>query len=337
MNDLWFWRLGLGIQVVATFAPPMAHPTRNLKQLARLESATLEWLTEEFPEEWKEVGGKLVEATGTHRAEALEAFVRGMQEAAQPHLLRVQKSGKNPKVLVAAMPYLVRARMAVLATQQALRAAAMGGSGRRRFGLWSGFIVQHLFFARGLQRKPVSMRAFRWFWPLVTQKRLLMPLVQPQGMYAFYSRELILALDELIADRKALEIAAGDGCLSAFLNRAGCEVRATDDHSWTRNIRYPDWVERLDAVAALARHQPEVVLCSYPPPKNTFEAEVFATPSVQLYIVITTRHRLAAGDWDAYEKQTGFEMRADENLSRLILPPQIDPLLLVFRRKPTAS
>jgi hypothetical protein len=311
----------------------MAHPHRNLRQLARLESATLEQLIAEFPEEWKEVGPKLVEATGTHRAEALEAFVRAAQEAAQPHRARVEKSGRNPQVLATAMPSLVRARMAVLAAQQALRAAAMGGSGRKRFGLWSGFIVQHLFFAKGLRRKLVSMGAFRWFWPLVTQKRLLMPLVQPRGMYAFYSRELILALDKLIDGRKTLEIAAGDGCLSYFLNRAGCEVRATDDHSWSQNIRYPESVERLDAVSALSQHQPEVVLCSYPPPKNSFEATVFATPSVNLYIVITTRHKFAAGDWDAYERQTDFDMQADEALSHLILPPEIDPLLLVFRRK----
>ena len=315
----------------------MAHPKRTLKQLARLDSATLEWLTEEFPEEWKEVGGKLVEATGTHRAAELEAFVRSMQEAAQPHRLRLAKSGRNPQVLITAMPYLVRARMAVLATQQALRAAAMGGSGRKRFNLWSGFIVQHLLFAKGLDRKPVSMRAFRWFWPLVTQKRLLMPLVQQRGMYAFYSRELILALDQMIDGRKALEIAAGDGCLSRFLNQAGCEVHATDDHSWTQNIRYPEAVERLDAESALAQHKPEVVLCSYPPPKNDFEAAVFATPSVNLYLVITTQHQFAAGNWDAYEQQTDFERQADAELSRLILPPEIEPLLLVFRRKSAAS
>jgi hypothetical protein len=315
----------------------MAHPKRNLKQLARLESATLEWLTEEFPEEWKEVGGKLVEATGTHRAAELEAFVRSMQDAAQPHRLRVEKSGKNPNVMATALPHLVRARMAVLATQHALRAAAMGGAGRRRFRLWSGFLVQHLFFARGLHRKPVSMRAFRWLWPLVTQKRLLMPLVQQQGIYAFYSRELVLALDEMIAGRKALEIAAGDGCLSQFLNQAGCEVHATDDHSWTQNIRYPEAVERLDAVSALAQHNPEVVLCSYPPPKNTFEAAVFTTSTVNLYVVITTKHKFAAGNWETYESQSAFTMQADEALSRLILPPEIDPVLLVFRRKPAAS
>jgi hypothetical protein len=114
-------------------------------------------------------------------------------------------------------------------------------------------------------------------------------------------------------------------------------VHATDDHSWTQNIRYPEAVERLDAVSALAQHNPEVVLCSYPPPKNTFEAAVFTTSTVNLYVVITTKHKFAAGNWETYESQSAFTMQADEALSRLILPPEIDPVLLVFRRKPAAS
>jgi hypothetical protein len=236
------------------------------------------------------------------------------------------------------MPFLVRKRMALLAAQRALQAAAMGASpGRRRFGLWSGFLVQRLFFSRGLVRKPVSMRRFRRLWPLVTQKRLLMPLVQPRGMYAFYSQELVAALARLIDGRPALEIAAGDGCLSGFLQAAGVNVRATDDHSWTQNIRYPDSVEKLDAATALKQHQPKVVLCSYPPPKNTFEQCVFRTDSVELYIVITTKHRFAAGDWQTYESQRTFAMTADGELSRLILPPEIDPLLILFTRNSAAD
>lgn len=312
----------------------MAHRTRNSRQLARIESASLEFLTENFPDEWRSVGQALVNATATRRPEAIEAFVRAAKDAARPYEQRVENSGKNPQVLAAAMPFLVKKRMALLAAQRALQAAALGASsGRRRFGLWSGFLVQRLFFSRGLARKPVSMTTFRWLWPWVTQKRLLMPLVQPKGMYAFYSRELVLALARLIEGRPSLEIAAGDGCLSSFLRGAGVDIHATDDHSWTQNIRYPESVEKLDAVAALARYQPKVVICSYPPPKNNFEASVFQTPSVELYIVITTRHRFAAGDWQAYEKQEHFDMEADKELSHLILPPEIDPLLLLFRRR----
>jgi hypothetical protein len=312
----------------------MAHSKRNAKQRARLEAASLDELMAEFPTEWESIGQALVDATARRRPEAIEGFVRGFRDAARPYEQRVDKSGKNPQVLAVALPFLVRKRMAMLAAQRALQAAAMGASaGRRRFGLWSGFLVQRLFFARGLERKPVSMRAFKWLWPLVTQKRLLMPLVQTRGIYAFYSQELVAALAELIAGRSALEIAAGDGCLSDFLGRAGVAIRATDDHSWTQNIRYPDSVEKIDAVSALDKHRPEVVLCCYPPPKNAFERTVFAMSSVDTYVVITTRHKFAAGDWEAYESQQDFVVESDSKLARLILPPEIDPVLLVFRRR----
>jgi hypothetical protein len=311
----------------------MAKPKRIERQLALVESASLESLIEGFPDDWAAVGAALVEATATKRPEAIEAFVRTAQEKAAPFRQRVEKSRKNPEVLATAMPYLVRGRMAYLAARQALQAAALGTHGRHRFTRWNGLLVQKLFFARGLQRKPVSMRAFRWLWPLVTQKRLLMPLVNPKGIYAFYSKELIAALASIIADRPALEIAAGDGCLSRFLHAAGVTIAATDDHSWARSISYPDDVEKLDADSALARYRPRVVLCCYPPPANAFEAAVLASDFVESYVVITTRHRFAAGNWAAYEAQTGFEMSADAELTRLILPPEIDPLLLVFRRK----
>jgi hypothetical protein len=53
---------------------------------------------------------------------------------------------------------------------------------------------------------------------------------------------------------------------------------------------------------------------------------------VQLYVVITTRHRFAAGNWDSYAGQTGFTCTEDRRLARLVLPPELDPTVLVFRR-----
>jgi hypothetical protein len=312
----------------------MASRNRSRNRRAQIESAPLDWLMENYPAEWETVGKALVEATAAKRPEAIEAFVRDAKAAALPHLRQMKNAGKNPQVLAAALPYLVRYRMALLSAQHALRSAALAASGgRTRFGLWSGFLVQHLFFRRGLERKPVAMRAFRWLWPLVTQKRLLMPLVQPRGMYAFYSRELVADIAGLIAHRSALEIAAGDGCLSDFLRGVGAEIRATDDHSWGQNIRYPESVEKLDAAAALDRYRPAVVLCSFPPPKNDFESKVFQASSVELYVVVTTKHRFAAGNWLAYQSQTAFDMDPDPALSRLVLPPEIDPLVLIFRRR----
>ena len=313
----------------------MAHRERVHRKLTFVASATLDALIEAYPDDWKVVGEALVEATATHRAEAIEQFARTAQEAAAPYRKRVEANWNNPEVITQALPHFVRARMAVLGAQKALQAAALGGgTGRRRFGFWSGRLVNAIFFSRGLTRKAVSMSRFRLLWPLVTQKRLLMPLVQQRGIYAFYSRELILALAKLIGDRPTLEIGAGDGTWSRLLGYAGVIARPTDDYSWSHVIQYPEQVEKIDAATALSRHLPKVVLCSFPPPKNTFERVVFETPSVETYIVVTTKHRFAAGDWDAYEAQNSFTFSAEPALSRLVLPPEIDPLVLLFQRQP---
>lgn len=303
-----------------------------------VDHATLEDLQGRFPSEWVVVGEALVTAAQTRRPEALVAFVQRFQGAARPWRARVQGHRAGTAAVKAALPHLVKARMARLAAEQMLQAtAAHVATGQStthlRFRRWSGWLVQHLFFTRGLDRKPVSMTSFRWLWPLIPQRRILMPLVTPRGIYCFYSRELIEALAERIGARPCLEIAAGDGTLARFLNTFGTTVQATDDRSWSHAVSYPDDVEAMDATAALERNRPSVVLCSFPPPNNPFERMVFQTASVGLYIVITTRHRFAAGDWAAYERQTAFDLSDDKTLARLVLPPEIDPAVLVFSRK----
>ena len=311
---------------------PVPRPTSA--ELARLEAATLDELMARHPAEWRAVGEALVEATRAGRPAALEAFVRRARDAAAPWRARVERSRGNPQVVAAALPHLAAARMAKLAAERTLTAAATGqASGTVRLGRWSGTLIQALLFGRGLARRPVPMRAFRWVWPLVTQRRLLMPLVQPRGIYCFYSLELVKALAALLGGRPAVEVAAGDGTLARFLTARGAAVRATDDQSWSHAISYPAEVERLDAVEALSRHRPRAVLCSFPPPGNRFERRVLAHPSVELYVVITSRHRHAAGDWDAYEAQRAFDWSIDERLSGLVLPPELDPAVLVFRRR----
>ena len=61
---------------------------------------------------------------------------------------------------------------------------------------------------------------FKTLWPLLWQRRYLMPLVARKGIYCFYSARLVDRLAALIGDRPALEIAAGDGTLSRFLRDA---------------------------------------------------------------------------------------------------------------------
>jgi hypothetical protein len=224
--------------------------------------------------------------------------------------------------------------MARLALEKtALAVAARESQGRVRLGLWSGLVAQRLLFEGGLRRKAVSLRAFRLLWPLVPDRRLLMPLVQPRGIYCFFSRELVRAVAALVGGRACLEVAAGDGTLSRLLREAGVEVRATDDGSWSHAVRLPPEVERLEAREALARHAPRAVICSWPPPGNPFERAILASPGVELYVVVGSRHRFAAGDWAAYEAQRAFAWGIDEALSRMVLPPELDPAVLVFRRR----
>lgn len=204
--------------------------------------------------------------------------------------------------------------------------------GKVRFNLLNGWILQRILFEDNLDRKPASMFWFRLLWPVLWQKRFLMTLVSPKGIYCFYSSELVQQLALLIDGRRCLEIAAGDGTLSRFLAGAGVAVTATDNESWKDRVRTADHVIRQDARAALRVHQPEVVICSWPPARNEFESEVFTTKSVQLYIVISTRREWSSGDWNAYRRQRTFEFVESPSLSRLVLPPELAPAVYLFRR-----
>lgn len=60
-------------------------------------------------------------------------------------------------------------------------------SARVRFSLANGWILQRLYFERGLERKPVSMRVFRLLWPLMWQRRHLIPLVHPRHLLLLFA------------------------------------------------------------------------------------------------------------------------------------------------------
>jgi hypothetical protein len=290
------------------------------------QQPSLAELQEAYPAEWSVVQRELAEIVPRGNLEELNAYVRGL---AAP---RPAARGKPVRGLDAGVAQEIRRQMAAAAIKQLSLSAATGvHEGRVRFNLVNGWVAQKLLFEQGLRRKPVSMPAFRTLWPLLWQRSYLMPLVGPQGIYCLYSKPLVRKLAELIGDRPALEIAAGDGTLSRFLADGGVDVTATDDHSW-RDVAFPDSVVRQDARTAVRTRQPQVVICSWPPAGNDFEREVFRTDSVELYVVIGSRHRFATGNWDAYEQQSAFTLTEDEQLSKLVLPPELDAAVYVFRR-----
>jgi len=294
---------------------------------------SLKDLVARFPAEWAEANEDLAALLARGGSlEGLPDYVADARAADE----RIRKSGVNPQALAVHFPRLLKARMIVLALRRSWLYSRVGRTGRIRFSLRNGRILQRLLFrGPGFERKPVPMPVFRAVWPFVGQKALLMPLVGKKGIYCFYSRELVRALARLIGGLRCIEIAAGDGTLTRFLAEAGVDIKASDDGSWSSAIGYPAFVERLDAREALRRHGPQAVVCSWPPPGNPFEKQVFATRSVDLYVVIGSSLPFASGDRQAYESHPGFDRKDERALARLLLPPGRDNAVTVFRRMPS--
>jgi len=295
---------------------------------------TLAELRARYPNEWDAVAAELAAIFAGGRPERLQAYLASLAAPVAAESKGVGRRPNQQKLEAEALARLIRHRMVHLALKGYVLSAAAGGkSGKIRFNWLNGFVAQKLLFAHELVRKPVSMFWFRLLWPLLWQKALLLPLVEPKGIYCFYSRPLIEALARLIDGRECLEIAAGDGTLSRFLAAEGVAVTATDDYSWKHAVNYPDTVLKLDAGQALKRFKPRVVVCSWPPANNGFERLVLADAGVELYIVIGSRHTFATGNWADYRSQTGFEFVEDSALGRGVLPPELGGTVYLFRRR----
>lgn len=288
----------------------------------------------EYPELLESIRREIAEMVAGNTSCEFPAYLKKMLQSERLLEKKLHISRGDKKIAAALVQQVVLNRMANLAIGQHLVSEATGiEKGKVRFNLLNAYLAQKLFFADGLERKPVSLFWFRLVWPLLWQRRLLMPLVQPEGIYCFYSRRLVAELAKMIGKRACLEIAAGDGTLTHFLTDMGVKITATDDHSWKHEVKYPEYVVRRDAHEALREYVPEVVLCSWPPAGNTFERQVYRTKSVQLYIVIGSRHRFAAGNFDDYQRQSAFDYEEDDSLSSLVLPLELDAAVYVFRRK----
>lgn len=294
-----------------------------------LQRPSLDEMREAYPHLWASVRDEITAALATNDIDSLTAMTISVSRNPAAARRRVRTEAEQHRQVQAA----IRRQMAAEALAHVRTALATGvADGTVRFNRLNGWILQRLLFEVDLNRKPASMRWFRLLWPLLPQRRRLMALVQPKGIYCFYSKQLIAELCQLIGESKCLEIAAGDGTLTRFLTELGADVTATDDHSWHDRVAFPELVKRQDAVAALKTHQPEVVICSWPPSANRFERAVFETRSVQLYIVISTRHEFSSGAWESYRRQRQFEFTEVPSLSRLVLPPELDPAVYIFRR-----
>lgn len=304
--------------------------TRELRAWLQQDPPLAE-LREAFPQEWLLVSRELEAVTGSGDPAALAAYAQRVANPGPvPRGARPSASGLDPRLAA-----LVRQRMAASAIRTIGLRAATGVDGPTlRLGRRTGRILQRLLFADGgFTRKPVSLRLFRLVWPRLRQRARLMPLVQQRGIYCFYSDALIRELAAVVGDRPVLEIAAGDGTLARFLRDAGVQITATDDHSWSA-VAVADDVRSMDAARALREHPAPVVLCSWPPAGNGFEAAVFTTPGVEEYLVIGNRQTAGWGNPQAYAaaERAGWVCSDAPELARLVLPPEAEPVILRFQR-----
>jgi hypothetical protein len=309
--------------------PTAPRRPRRTDLVAWLRSGpTLDELVQAYPREWDAVRRTIDDLAARGDTSGLVEHLRAAQSPSSGGASDRRQS-RDELVLAE-----VRRQMTVEAVRRANLAATTGVTkGTVRFRLLDGWVLQRLLFRRALERRPVDVRVFRAVWPLVPQRSRLMPLVRPKGIYCFYSRQLLDRLADLVDGRSAVEIAAGDGTLARLLRERGVDVTATDDHSWSRSITYPDDVARESARASLTSRRPQVVICSWPPVDNDFERHVFRTPGVELYVVLSSSSEVAAGNWAEYRAQTAFDLEVDTRLSRLLLPPDTSPAVLVFRRR----
>lgn len=292
--------------------------------------AGLSALRRRYPEIWAQVERDLAAVAAGGPADLHAAYMKDFEF----HRDRVERSGGSRMVVDTSFPALARARMLVLALEMAQTAAqARGDKPRLKLGTFTGTLLQKLLFAEALERKPAKAWLLRLLWPLLPDRRLLMPLVQKKGIWCFYSTGLLRSLARLVGGRSCLEVGAGDGTLARFLRRTGVELNATDDHSWSRLVDFPPEVERLSAEASLLKYRPRVVLCSWPPPGNGFEAAVFACSSVESYIVLGSSVEGVTGNREAYRGQEAFSLRSDRRLAALLLPPDRGHEVLVFTRR----
>ena len=90
--------------------------------------------------------------------------------------------------------------------------------------------------------------------------------------YGLINAELVSWLrDHIIGERKVIEIGSGHGDLAKHLHIHGTDNKMQErpqirDHyarSGQPSIQYPAWVEKIDAVAAVRKHKPDVVVASW--------------------------------------------------------------------------
>lgn len=107
----------------------------------------------------------------------------------------------------------------------------------------------------------------RSFWNKFSKDQIL-KFMNEESLYVLPTEELLDFLDKEIGENSAIEVGAGRGIIGRELN-----IRTTDSHQQsdafmkalykaynTTPIKYPHYIEKIDAVSAARKYRPHTIL-----------------------------------------------------------------------------
>lgn len=308
----------------------MVPPDRIVALLGR-EKPGLSELRETFPESWEKVYAELrdlAENPDPARIAARLAEADHDWRQMQPRCLRLQEV--YDRRIAERCGFLLIRRIALEQYSRAVQKEAIKAYGAIPL---SDRLLTRLLI-EPMAKRILPYRMHRRIWRLLKNPAAATAHLMRSGCYLIAPKELIRELRLLIGSRRVLEIGAGRGILAGGLRRSGVDITAVDDFSWADRLPMGRDVLQLDGREALRRFKPQVVVCSWPPPSNLFEQEIFACPEVEDYIVIVSRHRHASGNHQAYAGAAGFRcVQATGPLAQMLLPVEAESVLYIFSRK----
>jgi hypothetical protein len=294
---------------------------------------TLRELAAEYPSVWQEVIAGLRERVSSNQGEALITWRQGaLSELSKSRTQKVTDGDLQQSQA------WVRAKMTLLAIEQF--SDVMTGKIGKGPKLKDSIFFRFFILRRLISQNTFNVDEFDRRWRRLSDPVWAAGQLQRSGIWSVPTTDVVQKIADLCKGKKTLELGAGQGLLYAALKRAGINIDAVDNESWTshhqtvgRASRGATGVLQIDASEALKTLKPSVVICSWPPAGNSFEEDVFTTRSVDLYLVILSKQSFASGNWSAYKAQKNFECTTVPALNSLLRPVEIEQQLLIFRRR----
>ncbi len=141
-------------------------------------------------------------------------------------------------------------------------------------------------------------------------------------IYQIYNTEFIHQISDIITrtvismidQGPILEVMSGDGKFSEFLRPIiKHPIYTTDSKTSRDNIEYPKWVEELDALDAIGRYSPSIILMSWEPFYSDTGIRITETGIPTLWIGDPSRSSVGTGLCDKYHTKIPSDVTLGRN------------------------